>query len=233
MLYLKKSRGAGRPLSFEAISRSIRQSGLKGMDTERIKRDIIDFYNGPERSLENYFLVEGRDPTDGNDGSITWLVSFVDQEKLNQYKELVQTRSEQLKELKSLEEFPVARIEALARVGPRAKVVEIEPATAGEPGVDVYGTILPGINGREPQFKLYENVKRIKNEIVTLCEGVLEKGSQEDAICLRAHPHQDCEIKVEISGDQCEPFLPFSLTLAQAPRSWQRMCIKRSRSWES
>lgn len=206
LLFLKKGSSAGKQLSLKEIGDVLRNKGLKGMDTGKLKKDILEFHQGSETTLENYLLVEGREPTVGEDGFIKWSVPFLDQKEVNRLKEQFKS-SGQMQEIKSLDEFPIEMIEDLAVVEERVNIALIEPPTAGEPGVDVFGTILPGKKGKKPRIKLYENLHLLKNEVVTVISGILEKATREDTVFLRVHPHSDHEIRVKISEDHMEAFV--------------------------
>lgn len=206
-LTLRKGKGGGKALSLKEIGDSIRRAGLKGMDAVRVKKNLLEFYHAEELTLENYPLVEGRQPGAGQDGKIEWLCRFFDKGKVAELKKQFEERSDRIRDLKSLPEFSILKIEDLAIAIERGKVALIEPPTAGEPGVDVFGVVLPGEKGKEVQLKLYENVQLIRNEVIATCAGLLEKGTREGTVVLRARPHKDCEISLEISEDRMKAFL--------------------------
>ncbi len=207
LLFLKKGRGSGKELSIREIGDVIRTKRLRGIDAGKLKKDLLDFIQGAELSLKDYLLVEGRNPTVGEDGSIKWLADFLNKEEVSEVKQQIHGRLDQLIDLRSLDEFPISEIEDLALVKERSKIASVEPPTAGEAGFDVHGSVLPGQKGKEPRLKIYENVQLLKNDVVALCEGILAKGTKGETVILRVHPHKNSKIKVEVSEDHMKAFL--------------------------
>jgi uncharacterized protein (DUF342 family) len=206
-LFLRKGRGEGRPLRLKEVSEAIRSRKLKGLDSARIREDILAFYRGRESSLEGCLLVEGREPQKGEDGRIKWKVAFLPSEQTEALKEQALSRPQQLGEIGSLAELPLEEVEQIAEVGERAAVAVVHGATAGTPGVDVFGVTLAGIKGRDVDIELFENLQRVGNEIVSLAAGVLEKGGRNETVLLRIRRHRDGEIQVTASEDRMQAFL--------------------------
>ena len=206
-LTLSKGRGDGKPLRLKEAGDLIRNQKLKGMDIPRVQEDILEFHRGQDSRLENYPLVEGREAERGEDGRIDWKISFLPSKRVEKLKEQISGRPEQLEEFTSLEQFALDAVEAMAEVQERATVAEIIPAIAGPAGVDVFGALRPGIKGQDVQLKLFENLQRVGNEIVTTIGGLLEKGGQGEELFLRVRPHQDREIQVSLSEDRMQAFL--------------------------
>jgi len=206
-LSLRKGRGEGRPLLLKKAGDAIRARKLKGMDTARVKEDILGFYRGPHLTLEDYLLVEGREAQAGEDGRLEWKVQFLEPERAQRIKEQALARAAQLGELQSLSAFPLASVEAMAEVKERQTVAEVRPATAGLPGVDVFGVARSGIKGTDVPIELFENLQKLRNEVIALSAGLLEKGSRGDTTLLRVRAHRDREVQVSLSEDRMEGFL--------------------------
>jgi len=206
-LSLRKGRGKGKPLSLKQAGEAILSRKFKGMDIPRTQEDILEFNRGEQSNLENYLLVEGREAERGEDGRIEWRISFLADERVAELKEQVGGRAEQLGEFSSLETFPVESVQAMAEVQQRATVAEIIAATAGAPGVDVFGTVRPGIKGQEVQFELFENLKQVGKEIIATQGGLLDTAEVEGTLLMRVHPHQDREIQVSLTEDRMQAYL--------------------------
>jgi len=204
---LSKGRGKGKPLRLKEIGEVIRNQKLKGMDIPRVQEDILEFHRGQDSRLESYLLAEGREAERGEDGRIDWKISFLPSKRAERLKEQISGRPDQLEEFASLEQFPIDAVEAMAEVQERATVAEIVPATTGAAGVDVFGAVRPGVKGQDVRLKLFENLKRVGNEIVAMTGGLLEKGSQGEALYLRVRPHQNREIQVSLAEDRMQAFL--------------------------
>jgi uncharacterized protein (DUF342 family) len=206
-LNLRKATGKGKPLSLRQAGEVIRDRKLKGLDIPRTQEDILDFHRGGQSRLENYLLVEGREAQRGVDGRIEWRISFLDDKRLVELKKQAGSRSEQLEEFGSLATFPMEAVQAMAEVQERATVAEIIPATAGAAGVDVFGTVLPGIKGQDVQVELFENLKQVGRELITTQGGLLDTAENEGRLMMRVRPHQDREIQVSLIEDRMQAFL--------------------------
>lgn len=206
-LTLSKGRGEGKPLHLKEVGDLIRNQKLKGTDSPRVQEDILEFHRGQDSRLENYILAEGREAERGEDGRIDWKISFLPSKRVEELKEQISGRPEQLEEFTSLEQFTLDAVEEMAEVQERATVAKIIPATAGPAGVDVFGAVRPGIKGQDVQLKLFENLQRVGNEIVTTIGGLLEKGSLGEELYFRVRPHQDRKIQVSLSEDRMQVFL--------------------------
>ncbi|MBA7473290.1 MAG: DUF342 domain-containing protein [Spirochaeta sp.] len=197
-LTLKKGRGEGKALSLKEISDVIRQKEFKGMDIAQVKEVLLKFYHGEDLLLENFLIVAGKKPLPGKDGAVKWQIPFFEKKKIDELKEVFQASQDKMAEINSLTEFSLASVTEMAPVTERAKVAEIQAATTGESGVDVFGTLIPGLKGKEPEIKYFENVHRVKNEILCSVRGILERGLQGNTVLLRARLHQDSEIRVTL-----------------------------------
>lgn len=211
-LTLRKARGRGKPLSLKQVGEAIRKHRFKGMEIERVREDILEFYRGPESRLEEYVLVEGREARQGEDGRIEWKSSFVTEQRVEELKRQAHRRIDQLQDFDSLKAFPLEQVEAMAEVQEGATVAEIVPAAPGAGGMDVFGSVRKGLTGREPGIQLFENLRRIGNEIVATQGGVLEMGEGGQETRVRVRPHQNREIQLFLSEDRMQA----SLTLLPA-----------------
>jgi uncharacterized protein len=204
-LSLRKGRGRGRPLSLKQVGEAIRAWKLKGLDIPRVQEDILAFHKGTESRLDNYLLVEGREAEQGEDGRIEWRISFLAKKRVVELIAQVGDRAEQLEQFASLDSFPMESVQAMAEVQERATIAEVIPATAGASGADVFGTLRPGVKGREVQVELFENLKRVGREIIANQGGLLDTAEPEDGrLLMRVRPHQDREIQVSLSEDRMQ-----------------------------
>ena len=89
-------------------------------------------------------------------------------------------------------------------------VLRIIPGAAGSSGVDVFGTIVPGLQGATPDVHVFEGLQQRRDLVVAVEDGLLEKGSQDMAILLRVRPYRDAELRITISEDRMKGFLGFS-----------------------
>jgi uncharacterized protein (DUF342 family) len=206
-LYLRKGRGKGKPLSLKEVGSLIKQSNLKGLDFARIQADIPAFYQGNEQELTEYLLAEGKAPTPGQDRKFEWSVRFFEKPVVEQLKKAARENQAALEGIRSLSVFPVESVEEMAPVEKEQRIVVMSPIVPGQPGVDVFGNVLPGLPGKDPRLVLYENLEKKQNVIISTLQGVLEKRTTGESIELRVRPHKDGQVKVTISPNRMEGFL--------------------------
>lgn len=201
-LSLLKGRGAGTPLTLEAIAAAIRRLRLRRMDAEQVRRAVLAFYRGPESALEKYLLAEGQKPTAGEDGSVRWQVKFLDPREAEIIREQSRARPQGLEKVPALDRLPLEAVQDMALVGKRAVVAKITPPAVGKPGMDVFGAALSGVRGREPKLELLGNLSRLGDEVVTRVEGLLERAQLDGVTVLRVRAHRDAEARVRLAEDR-------------------------------
>ncbi|MFP4565986.1 MAG: flagellar assembly protein A [Spirochaetaceae bacterium] len=209
VLNISKGRGRGKALDLKALGHALRESKLKGMKFEKVKEDIMAFYNGPESDLYGYVLAEGRAPVPGPDREIEFSVRFLADEVVERLKRRAVENPELLAGMKSLAEFPISDVQRAAKVTAEQRLAAVPPEVEGTPGVDVYGATIPAPAGHLPELRLYENIEKKDRVIVARRDGIFEETTDEEAgvIRMRVRPHRDAEIKAEIANDNMQAFL--------------------------
>ncbi|MFP4363600.1 MAG: FapA family protein [Spirochaetia bacterium] len=209
-LYLRKAQGSGRPLKLKDVGAAISKSGLKGLNLEKIKKDIVEFYKGDEQVLENYILVQGEAPQRGKDREVKWELPFLNAEELARIKGLLKDREKAGSELTSLNEFPPDSISSMALVQENQKVGVITSPETGKEGVDVYGNKLPGLPGNDPYLVLHENIHLDKSVLTSDITGILDLGIETGKQQARVRKHKDAEVFVQISEGSMRAYLNIS-----------------------
>jgi uncharacterized protein (DUF342 family) len=206
-LMLRKGKGSGKKLTLAEIGEAIRKSGIKGFNGEIVKKDILGFYNGPQMELADYTLLVGQPPEKGDDGKIEWMCAMLKKEDADR---IVRSSGENpagMEEISSLAEFPLESVESVGRVEEGTEILKVVQPGPGKPGVDVFRIGIPGIKGAEPKVKLFENLRRKKDVIVSAVEGIVERGTRDGVLLVRARPHRDAALEVVISEDRMKGFL--------------------------
>jgi uncharacterized protein len=217
-----KGSGRGKALVLKDVGAAIKAAGFVGLDYEKIKNDLLEFYRGQSPEIRGYVLAQGKAPTRGGDREFQFSVHF-----------LPETEYEELKEAKSGFEseraYPSSRARQLASVSEGDVVGIITSAEPGEPGKDIFGKQLPGIAGNDPHVEVLENIRHEKDRFIAEATGLLEVFSGDDRenteteqIVLRIRPHIDAAVKVELSADRMEGYLtiePHKGSGARANRS--------------
>jgi uncharacterized protein len=210
ILYLRKGRGGGTPLTPGHAAEAIRASKVRGFNPETVRKDLLAFFRGTSTELVDYLLVAGAPPKAGADAKIEWKALFLPAAESEKIRSEAIANVAQLSGLPSLTAFPVDRVEAVARVKPAAEVMKIVPAAGGAPGVDVFGAAIPLGKAGMPDLRLFEGVELKGNSVVTAAGGILEKGSDGPAILLRVRPHKNAELRVAVTPDRMAASLSFS-----------------------
>ncbi|SIQ34269.1 hypothetical protein SAMN05920897_10777 [Alkalispirochaeta americana] len=226
-LNIHKGKGRGKPLNLRDVGTAIKQSGLKKLNFETIKKDILAFYESNEMDLTSYLLCEGTAPVPGPERQVEYSITFNPPETT----EKITSRLEELLReatggtedpetpdapprvdpeeirLDSLKEFPADEIQKTAFVKAEQLLCSIDPPTPGEPGMDVYGAIIPAEPGPVAEIILHENITRQKAVIATTRAGVLDYRESDGVVSLRLRPHQDAKIDVTLAEDRMEAWL--------------------------
>jgi uncharacterized protein len=210
ILYLRKGRGGGTPLTPGNAAEAIRASRVRGFNPETVRKDLLAFFRGTATELVDYLLVSGVPPKAGAEAKIEWRALFLPAADAEKIRAAAAANAAGLAGLASLAAFPVEKVEAVARVKPGAEVLKIVTPSGGTPGVDVFGAAIPVGTTGIPELRLFEGVERKGQAVVTAAGGILEKGSDGPAILLRVRPHKDAELSVSLSRDRMAASVSFS-----------------------
>ncbi|NOY09666.1 MAG: DUF342 domain-containing protein [Spirochaetes bacterium] len=206
-LTLKKGTGQGKRLTLKEISEKINGYKFKGMDGEKIKKDILDFYNSNNQELKKYVLVEGTEPGEGEDGEIKCEFNFISEEETAKLKKQAEAGTAELAEIKSLDKFPISSVEKIGFVEKGTKVASIVPPANGRPGKDVFGKTIPGKKGKKAKYRIFENLLISATQVTSKINGIIESGEVKGELQLRARPYKNGNATVTISGDAMKAFL--------------------------
>jgi uncharacterized protein (DUF342 family) len=208
VLYLRKGRGGGTPLSPAAATDAIRAAKVK-VNLDAVRKDLRAFFDGPTTELADYVLATGRPPKQGSEPKIEWRALFLPAEESEKVRAQARANPAALKGIESLAAFPVEKVEAVARAKKDGEVLKISPSVGSEPGTDVFGAAIPLPKGGGPDLRLFEGLVQKRDIVVMTAEGVLEKGSDGMAILLRVRPHKDGELRVVLTPDRMKATVTF------------------------
>jgi hypothetical protein len=209
VLFLRKGRGSGTPLAPATVSEAIRASKVKGFDPAVVRKDLLAFFAGTVTELADYLLVAGRAAKPGSEPKVEWRAMFLPAEEAAAIRATASSRPDALKGLVSLGAFPLASVEAVARVKKDAEILRITPSRGGEPGIDVFGAAISAAPSGAPEVRLFEGLAMRKDTVVATEQGILEKGSEGMAILLRVRLHRDAEMQVTLSPDRMKASVSF------------------------
>lgn len=213
-LNVHKGKGRGKPLNLREIGAAIKQSGLRKLNFDQIKTDILAFYESNEMDLTSYLLCEGTAPVPGPERLAEYSITFDKESKTEELRENLKKlladeryREDESVHMESLQEFPPDSIQKTAEVKPEQLLCTIDPPAPGEPGQDVYGMTIPAEAGAAPEIRLFENVKQRDLVILTTAAGVLDYRDDEGVVSLRVRPHKNAVITVSVSDSKMEAYL--------------------------
>jgi uncharacterized protein len=211
-LILKKGFGSGKTLSLKEISGVLNESGLKGMDPEKSKKEIMDFYRSSE--IETVIpLCKAVNPGRGKDRDVRFSVTFLDESYRDQLKEKVEVEPTLVSFYESIKVFPMEKVLKLAIVEKGQKLFTISADGKGKDGVDVFGKSIPGLSGNDPILNLYENVEFKDGAGVALISGLLEVREEEAtrSCYLRIREHRNSPVEVTLSENKMTATLSVGL----------------------
>jgi len=205
-LFLHKGIAGGPPLEMSAISRTIRGSNVHGFNAEEVKKAIHAFMASHNTTLR-YTLVEGKAATRGADNEITLSVAPIEGED----KSALLDRLGKVKRVPdSGHDFLFSGVEILCMVEKGACVAKIDRHPGGEDGKDIYGNVIPGLPGNDPEIKLFRGLQENGGIISAATSGLLlAKGLFDEHLTSTAFygmviDYRDAHVTVQVSEDNME-----------------------------
>ncbi len=179
LLTVEKGSGNGKPLKLSEVGDAIKKSGFTGLNYKKIKEDLIAFYNSEEKILKDYVLAEGKAPGKGEPPVLKFEIEFLDEKES---KEIVERLKKEREKGEDDEVFPLSSIQKCAYVDKDAIVATLSDSKAGAPGKDVYGNVIPGLEGDLPEINLVDHLILENRMIVSMIDGILLYFEDEDGI---------------------------------------------------
>jgi uncharacterized protein (DUF342 family) len=207
-LNLSKGVAGGQPLEMKAISSALRDSGIHGFDTEKLKADLKAFMEGPDLELKDYLLVEGKPSTRGKDREVELAVKLLDEPAAKPLLERLAAQGVWIAAQKSGQEekpaFPLESATGFALVGKGAKVAQVSSSVEGEAGKDVFGQTTPALPGNDPELKLFSGLGLHGSDITATQEGLLLIKAAAGSFWAQVISFADAKVTVRISADAME-----------------------------
>lgn len=200
-LSVKKGKGNGKPLKLKDTGKAILDSGLKRIDTNRIKEDLVSFFRSNETVLHRYVLSQGKLPTKGEKRLFSFAADFMKNEDMKKVVGNIRKFLEKKEGVSAEEKARTEKTEKCAFVAKDEIIGSFSPPVFGEDGLDVFGKVLRGLPGDQPELMLYENVHQNKDDLVSELDGILEIFTVEDRIHLNIRPYRDSRIDINVSAD--------------------------------
>ncbi|MDR2109877.1 MAG: FapA family protein [Spirochaetaceae bacterium] len=198
-LRLRKGLAGARSLDMRTISQAIKDSKVQGFDLEKLKAALQDFMGGKTVEL-TYPLVEGKPSTRGKDKEIKILAPLLPEGE----KAALLERLKNLPQSAGPEVFPLAEAAGAAIVKKGDRIAQIEKSPGGEPGQDVFGNVLPGLPGNDPELKLFQGLRQHGLDILAGQDGLLLIGGSGKNFQGGIIDYRDAAVTVHISEDAME-----------------------------
>ncbi len=199
-LSLAKGRGRGASLDLKEVGKALRSSNIKRLDFDKLKADILEFYRGPELTLEEYELATGKAPQSGGDQELTWEIEFMPATDLAELKKsFAEAPAEAFEGIASLEECPIEAVQDATFIRGEMLIATLSDPESAENGIDVYGETIPASKGSKIPLELHENCVKKDTKIASEADGILERWVVDDTPHIRVRPHADPKITVYIS----------------------------------
>jgi len=201
-LYLRKGLAGAQPLELKAISQAIKDSGVRGYDAEKLKTAIHEFMEGKELVLSEYVLVEGTSSTRGEDKNVKVSVQAISEEE----KKPVLTRVKDWFSRNALETPGLNLDEALDLVFVENghEIAKVSEGSNGKDGKDIFGNVIPGLPGNDPEIKLYSGLELHGSSIKAAQDGLLIFQASNKSFFGEVIDYQDGKIGIHISEDAME-----------------------------
>ena len=239
VLHLRKGLAGASPLKMESIFQALKDSGVHGFDAEKLKADVQAFLGGKELELKEYPLVKGISSTRGKDRGIEILAAMIqDNEikpvlaRLNGWKERESLKTPDFDFMKAREAAFVTKGDVLAKIGAGSK---------GEDGKDIYGSVIPGLPGNDPDIDLIRGLEIHGQEIKAVQNGLLLlKEKSEKSFHAMVVDYKDARVAIHISDDAMEARGDFfreegagiQLTLENVKKVLAALGVKEGTDWE-
>jgi uncharacterized protein (DUF342 family) len=200
-LYLRKGVAGARPLEMRTISEVIKNSKVQEFNAEELKGAIHAFMEGSAVAL-CYVMVEGKAATRGGDKEVQLLVQPLEDEPksvlIKRFREM-KIAPDPLKQ-----GFPISEADQLAVVEKGAKLAQITQPPQGEQGKDIYGRLIPGLPGNDPDLKLFEGLHQQGSLIAADSSGLLLVKGSGKVFWGTIIDYRDARALVQVSRDAME-----------------------------
>lgn len=194
-LTINKGVGFGKKITIQEVFVAIRNKRFVNVDTEKIKKEINDFFNSKDVLLSNYVIAKGSPSERGLDKKIEVLVNFFNEKETREIKEKL------LGEILEIPDIKIGDITNFAFVKRGDQIAKISPTSIGKNGLDVYGNIIQGLPGNDPVLKYGTSVKVETSGIFAAIDGLLAYKSSENELFCQVLAYRDGIVQLLVSTD--------------------------------
>jgi len=235
LLCLRK--GSGHKLDFRAVNHALKESDVEGYDEEKLKTDVQAFLQGNDTELD-YVLAEGTPSTRGKDREIKIRVKLMSDEAAR----LILTR---LKDWYKMNLSYDSKFEpqagmSFAYVEKDELIANVSEASEGEDGKDIYGEVIPGLPGNDPDLNLSHGLLFHGSDITAVEGGLVVFQASSTSFAGEVFNYRDAKIGVHVSEDAMEVKATFfaekgagiPLTIENVKKVLSALGVKKGIEWE-
>jgi len=238
ILYLRKGVAGALPLEMKAISQAIKESGVHAFNAEQLKTAIHAFMDSKELELADYVLAEGTPSSRGMDREVQILVNLIPAEEQKPVIERLEEWNN--RNIQREDDFILQKATGFAFVEKDEVIARVSAGSGGEAGKDIFGNVIPGLPGNDPEIKLFSGLLLHGSDIVASESGLLLLEAQEKSFRGKIIEYRDAKIKVNFSDDKMEANADFyreeglgiPLTVEYTGSVLAELGIKRGINWE-
>jgi len=238
VLYLRKGVAGARPLEMKVISQVIKESGVHGFDTEQLRANLHTFMGGKELELRDYVLAEGTPSTRGKDREVEVQAALLPEEEREQV--LARLKEWYSRNIPGEDGIDLQKATGFAFVEKGEVAARVGAGSEGEEGKDIYGNVIPGFPGNDPEIKLYGGLELHGSDITAVQNGLLCFEASEKSFQGKVFDYRDAKIEVRFSEDSMEASADFycaegpgiPLTVENVEKKLASLEIKKGIDWK-
>jgi uncharacterized protein (DUF342 family) len=201
LLYLRKGTTGHLPLEMKAISQAIKDSNIQGFDAEKLRAVIQAFMSGKDVELKDYVLAEGSPSTRGKDKEVQISVSLLPEKEYKPILARLKARQDQFRKEECLAPEEAT---GFAFVEKGAVIAQVSTSSEGEAGKDIFGNVIPGLPGNDPDLKLFQGLEQHGALITAARNGLVLIKAEEKSFRAELIEYQDAKVAVHVSEDAME-----------------------------
>jgi len=204
-LHLYKGSGHGSDLNLKEAWNAVLALKIDKLEIPRVKKEILDF-NSSDSTETSIFLARGEDPRRGDDREIILETEYLPETE-------VDTIKKRIKDLTllapSFKDFPADEIDKMAKVKKGMKLFHLGQHKGGKDGRDIFGNVIKGIEGNDPDLNIYENINMQDGIASSMIDGILDLSVRNGTYSLRVREHEDARIVITLSDNKMTAYASF------------------------
>jgi uncharacterized protein (DUF342 family) len=233
---LRLRKGA-RPLDIKTITQVLKNSNVTGYDAEKVNAEVQAFLQGKDRELD-YVLAEGTPSTRGKDREITIQATPLSEETKKPV--LARLKEWYAQDVSSYEKFDSQMAMDFAFVDKNEMLAIVDENSEGEAGKDIYGNVIPGLPGNDPDIRISQGLM-LHGSIIRASEGgLLIFEASKNSFHGEVIEYKDAKIGIHVSEDAMEAKGSFirsegagiPLSMENVKKVLAALGIKKGIDWE-